>query len=101
MGFLEFDFQKANAQIEELEQIAADLEKLVSSRYEESMQQLGGAWKGARSGSVYEKGVQASGEDGALGRGLCAARRRSSGNVTRQVRLAEERAAQIAAERES
>lgn len=45
MGFLEFDFQKANAQIEELEQIAADLEKLVSSRYEESMQQLGGAWK--------------------------------------------------------
>ena len=28
MGFLEFDFQKANAQIEELEQIAADLEKL-------------------------------------------------------------------------
>ena len=79
MGFLEFDFQKANAQIEELEQIAADLEKLVSSRYEESMQQLGGAWKGAGAEAYMRKASQASGEDGALGRGMCAARRRSSG----------------------
>ena len=100
MGFLEFDFQKANAQIEELEQIAADLEKLVSSRYEESMQQLGGAWKGAGAEAYMRKASR-----------LQEKMERSSGdvrstaevfrNVTRQVRLAEELAAQIAAERES
>ena len=100
MGFLEFDFQKANAQIEELEQIAADLEKLVSSRYEESMQQLGGAWEGAGAEAYMRKASRLQ-EKMERSAGDVRSTAEIFRNVTRQVRLAEERAAQIAAERES
>lgn len=46
MGLLKFDFNKANAQIQELEEIASEIDQLAATDYENLMQQMRSAWKG-------------------------------------------------------
>lgn len=40
MGLLKFDFNKANAQIQELEEIASEIDQLAATDYENLMQQM-------------------------------------------------------------
>ena len=47
MGLLKFDFNKANAQIQELEEIASEIDQLAATDYENLMQQMRSAWKGS------------------------------------------------------
>ena len=45
MGLLKFDFNKANAQIQELEEIASEIDQRGATGYENLMQQMRSAWK--------------------------------------------------------
>ena len=55
MGLLKFDFDKANAQIRELEEIAAEIEQLASTDYENLMQEMRSAWKGSAADAYMRK----------------------------------------------
>lgn len=53
---IEFDFQQATKRAEELEEIAADMNKLANEDLESSMQSLSTAWKGEAATAYLEKG---------------------------------------------
>ena len=55
MGLLKFDFDKANAQIRELEEIASEIEQLASTDYENLMQEMRSAWKGSVADAYMRK----------------------------------------------
>lgn len=55
MDLMNFDFQKANAQIREMEEISSSVGKLAGRDYANTMQQLSGAWKGAAAESYLRK----------------------------------------------
>ena len=57
MGLLKFDFNKANAQIQELEEIASEIDQLAATDYENLMQQR----KCGR--CLYKKGKSGAGEN--------------------------------------
>lgn len=58
MGLLKFDFDKANAQIRELEEIASEIEQLASTDYENLMQEMRSAWKGSAADAYIRKASQ-------------------------------------------
>lgn len=58
MGLLEFDFNKANAQIQELEEIASEIDRLADTDYENLMQQMRSAWKGNAADAYIRKASQ-------------------------------------------
>lgn len=58
MGDLRFDFRKADAQIRELEEIAADIERLAVYKYEQTIQDVGSAWGGAGAEAYMKKAVR-------------------------------------------
>ena len=55
MGLLKFDFNKANAQIQELEEIASEIDQLADTDYENLMQQMRSAWKGNAADAYIRK----------------------------------------------
>lgn len=58
MGLLKFDFNKANAQIQELEEIASEIDQLAATDYENLMQQMRSAWKGSAADAYIRKASQ-------------------------------------------
>ncbi len=58
MGLLKFDFNKANAQIQELEEIASEIDQLADTDYENLMQQMRSAWKGNAADAYIRKASQ-------------------------------------------
>ena len=54
MGLLKFDFNKANAQIQELEEIASEIDQLAATDYENLMQ---------CGRCLYKKGKSSAGEN--------------------------------------
>ena len=63
MGLLKFDFNKANAQIQELEEIASEIDQLAATDYENLMQQMRSAWKGNAADAYIRKGKSGAGEN--------------------------------------
>lgn len=57
-----FDVQTANSQIQDLEEIAANLEKIAAGKLSDTIEQLGSAWKGAGSGRILKKAEQLQAE---------------------------------------
>ena len=58
MGLLKFDFNKENAQIQELEEIASEIDQLADTDYENLMQQMRSAWKGNAADAYIRKASQ-------------------------------------------
>lgn len=58
MRLLKFDFNKANAQIQELEEIASEIDQLADTDYENLMQQMRSAWKGNAADAYIRKASQ-------------------------------------------
>ena len=58
MGLLKFDFNKANTQIQELEEIASEIDQLADTDYENLMQQMRSAWKGNAADAYIRKASQ-------------------------------------------
>ena len=58
MGLLKFDFNKVNAQIQELEEIASEIDQLADTDYENLMQQMRSAWKGNAADAYIRKASQ-------------------------------------------
>lgn len=98
MGMLEFDFRKANAQIRELEELASWIERMADGEYNDTMQQVSMAWKGAGADAYMRKAANLHGklEDTAREMRRTAATFRT---VAANVRAAEERAMAIAGKR--
>ena len=55
MSDVQFDFQKANSQIDQLEDITAQLEKLASGQYEQTLRQIKNSWSGAGADEFIRK----------------------------------------------
>ena len=58
MGLLKFDLNIANAQIQELEEIASEIDQLAATDYENLMQQMRSAWKGNAADAYIRKASQ-------------------------------------------
>lgn len=52
------NFNKANAQIQELEEIASEIDQLADTDYENLMQQMRSAWKGNAADAYIRKASQ-------------------------------------------
>ncbi|HIY30182.1 MAG TPA: hypothetical protein H9732_04690 [Candidatus Mediterraneibacter avicola] len=98
MGMLEFNFQKADSQIQRLEELAASIEELEKNSYTSTLQELSNAWKGAGADAYMRKAEKLR-----LKIHQAAVDLRQTAEVYRfayaQVKAAEEFAAQIAVER--
>jgi len=98
MGLLKFDFDKANAQIRELEEIASEIEQLASTDYENLMQEMRSAWKGSvadaymRKASTVQEKIKKTAQD-------IQKTSEKYNQAVKRVQTAEQRAKEIASRR--
>lgn len=99
MELMNFDFNKARQQANEIENISADLRHIISNKYAVTIQGISTSWKGDSADAYMRKAY-------ALQDKLCETEkqlRQTSESIRRTIRaveIAEERVRQLAAERQ-